>query len=331
MDKTTSSEFKEQIMNNITDFINKANSSNLFNGSDFMVIIIPSDNTDPKDQLKNGISAIDLGNCTNVIKEFYNISQNESLYILNIESKKNETEKLNGNNDNSFNLGKNNQIEVYEKSGKRLDLSICKQDIKIMKYLGDAKELDIDSAMDLANQGIDVFNTNDDFFNDICKEFDNTNGTDIIIKDRRTDLYKNVTFCEIGCSYTGMNYDLKIANCICDPSLLQINSDNNTNIYNINKEEENNTFKALTKSFIANLFDFNFDLFKCYNLVFNLNIFISNIGFYCMASMISLQIIFLIIFLIKRLNPLKRFMLIFNNYNSKASISFPPPKNIGYY
>ena len=225
------------------------------------------------------------------------------------------------------NLGKNIQTEVYDKSGKRLDLSICKQDIKIMKYLGDAKELDIDSAMDLANQGIDVFNANNAFFNDICQEFDNSNGKDIIIQDRRTDIYKNATFCEVGCSYSGMNYDLKIANCICDPSLLQSNSDNNTNIDNINKEEENNTFKALTKSFIANLFDFNFDLFKCYNLVFNLNIFISNIGLYCMASMIFLQIIFLIIFLIKRLNPLKRFMLIFNNYNPKASISFRPPKN----
>ena len=43
--------------------------------------------------------------------------------------------------------------------------------------------------MDLANQGIDVFNANDAFFNDICQEFDNSNGKDIIIQDRRTDIF----------------------------------------------------------------------------------------------------------------------------------------------
>ena len=34
---------------------------------------------DPKEQIKKGISAIDLGNCTKEIKDYYNIPQNESL------------------------------------------------------------------------------------------------------------------------------------------------------------------------------------------------------------------------------------------------------------
>ena len=32
-----------------------------------------------EEQLKNGIYAVDLGNCTNVIKEYYKIPQEESL------------------------------------------------------------------------------------------------------------------------------------------------------------------------------------------------------------------------------------------------------------
>ena len=98
-------------------------------------------------------------------------------------------------NCDSFNLGKNAQVEVYDSLGNKLDLSVCKENIKIMKYIGDVEELNIDSAKSLANQGVDVFNANDDFFNDICQSYDNNNGTDIVIKDRRADIYQNASFC----------------------------------------------------------------------------------------------------------------------------------------
>ena len=112
-----------------------------------------------------------------------------------MESKKNETKNNENNNDNSFNLGKNNQIEIYDSSGNNLDLSVCKENIKIMKYLGDvAEELNINTAKSYAESGVDVFNASDGFFNDLCHKYDNKDGIDIIIKDRRTDIYKNVTF-----------------------------------------------------------------------------------------------------------------------------------------
>ena len=315
IEQTSSSEFKTQIKNNITAFLN-LNSSEVINGSDFIALILTSDDVDPKEQLKKGISAIDLGNCTEVLKEYYNIPKEESLIILNMESKNNETKKNeenNNNEDNSFNLGKNVQVEVYDKSGNKLDLSVCKQDIKIMKYIGNVEELDIQSAKDLANQGIDVFNASDDFFNDICQDYNNTNGKDIVIQDRRNDIYQNASFCQKGCSYDGMNYELMTANCICDSSILQSSSDNGINSDNTNNEEETLNFKSLTKSFISNLFDFNFEVFRCYNLVLNIKKLTSNIGFYCMCTTFGLQSIFLFVFLIKRLTPLKYFMLLFKN------------------
>ncbi len=39
----------------------------------------------PEEQFKNGISAVDLGNCTNVLKEHYKIPLEEDLIILNKE------------------------------------------------------------------------------------------------------------------------------------------------------------------------------------------------------------------------------------------------------
>ena len=59
-EQTSSKEFKEQLFNNITSFVG---SSELINGSDFIAVVLSSDDMDPKDQLKKGISAIDLGNC----------------------------------------------------------------------------------------------------------------------------------------------------------------------------------------------------------------------------------------------------------------------------
>ena len=67
-------------------------------------------------------------------------------------------------------------MEIYDYSGIKLDISVCKEDIKVLKYIGDVEELNIQSAIDLADQGIDVFNANDEFFNDICDFYDNKDG-----------------------------------------------------------------------------------------------------------------------------------------------------------
>ena len=95
------SEYKNLLLSNITEFIN---SSVIINGSNFISVVISSDNMDPKELLKKGISAIDLGNCSSIIKEHYNISQEENLFVLNTELKNEDTSKA--NNSNSFNLGK---------------------------------------------------------------------------------------------------------------------------------------------------------------------------------------------------------------------------------
>ena len=167
-----------------------------------------------------------------------------------------------------------------------------------MKYIGEVKELNLESAMSLANQGIDVFNAHDDFFNDICKKYDNTNGTDIVIKDRREYIYQNASFCQSGCIYNGMNYDLMIANCLCDSSFLQNGLENN----NTNNEENTKeilNFNTLAESFLSNLLDFNINVIYCINLLFNLQILKTNIGFISMIIMLIFQIMFFLFILRK--------------------------------
>ena len=275
-------DFKSEISNNIISFMN---SSELFNGTDFIAVFLSSDNLEPKEQLKKGISAIDLGNCTQIIKKHYNISEDENLIIVNMESKNNKNNI--DNDDSSFDIGKNNQIEIYDFSGRKLDLSVCKEGIKIMKYIKDVEKLDIQSAFNLANIGVDVFNASDDYFNDICHNYENSDGKDIIIKDRRNDIYQNVSFCQKGCKYNGIDYDLVTANCICDSSFLQNNIEYNNTKEENNKEEKLN-FRELKESILLNLFNFNINVLYCYNLVFNLKLLKRNIGFFCMVFLFFL-------------------------------------------
>ena len=90
---TSLSEFKAQIMKrSILSLINAVDSSEIINDSDFIALIFLLDSINPKEQIEKGISAIDLGNCTNVLKEHYHINKDEYLYVLNIESKRNKSE-----------------------------------------------------------------------------------------------------------------------------------------------------------------------------------------------------------------------------------------------
>jgi hypothetical protein len=110
-----------------------------------------------------------------------------------------------------------------------------------------------------------------------------------------------------------MDYKLMTANCICDSNFLQGEKDITNE--EINKQPETANFKSITKSFISNLLQFNFDVVKCSNLVFNKKILIKNIGFFVLAIMQFLQIIFLFIYLNKKLRKIKYFMINYKNDN----------------
>ena len=291
----------------IFDFISSNSSSSIISNSEIIQVISTSDKMSIEEQLKTGVSPVDLGECTNSIKEYYNISKEENLIILNQEKRNNnEQNKSSENNENSITLGKYSQIEVYDLSGRKLNLSVCKTGIKILKYLGDVEKLNINSAKNYADLGVDIFNASSDYFNNICFQYKNDDGKDIVVNDRRKDIYQNVSFCQDGCMYNGMNYDLMIANCICDSSSLEGEKNLTNNDYNNTGVSQ---FKTLVKSFIANLLDFNIDILYCHNLVFNIPILKRNIIFYFMILMNILQFCCLIIFLFKRLKPIKNYLI----------------------
>ena len=114
------------------------------------------------------------------------------------------------------------------------------------------------------------------------------------------------------------------ADCSCDTSLFQEEGKNITE--SVEEQKETLSFKSISKTFISSLLDFNIEVIFCSNLVFDTEILSKNIGFYCMTSLLVLQIIFLVIFLIKKLRPIKSYMLNFQNLQNKTQKA-EPPKN----
>ena len=305
----TREEFKYEIARNIEKYINF---NKIIIGSDFTAIVSYSDDINPKEEIDIGKSSIDLGNCTQIIKNYYNMSKDEKLIIVNMEEKYNRSRENKYEENSSLDLGKNIQIEVYDISGKQLDVSVCKEEIKLIKYIGDVEELDFQSAESLSERGIDVFNINDKFFNDICHP-NRIENKDIILKDRASDIYQNVILCQEGCVYNDINYYLMIVNCKCNSSMLQIGIDNKTNFNNNNDALEKidlNWIKKLLKSSIEQI---NFNVIPCINLAFDKKILLKNIGFYCMCIMLIFQLILLFVYSIKKLKSLKNFMFSFAN------------------
>ena len=111
----------------------------------------------------------------------------------------------------------------------------------------------------------------------------------------------------------------------CESIILEEYEYNNTNV---EKNLKDDKFKILTKLFISNLIDFNYDVLRCYNLALNKKILINNIGFYCLSFTFILQIIFIFIYLIKKLKPLKYFMLIFQMNQSEKNLKTTNKNNI---
>jgi len=319
-DDATPSQFKDMITNNLTLYVD---SKRVINGSNFKAQIISSSDLDPIEQIKNGISGLDLGNCITILKKHYNIPKEEDLIIVEIETKEDKEKNKNLNKKVDFvNLGKNVQASIYDKSNRKLDMSYC-NDITIMKNLADLEGVDFETAKKMAEQNIDVFNVNDTFFNDICHPFKSESG-DIIIKDRRDDLFQNVTFCGEGCLYNGIDYNYMIARCICDGDNIQTGEDNNLGL---NDERKGVSLNDIVNSFTGQLFNFNFKVVTCYNLIFDSDILKRNIGFKVMISLIGVELFIFLFFSKNRLKPIKNYMLVFEPFDPNIDPPNPPKKN----
>ena len=88
------------------------------------------------------------------------------------------------NTDNSHSLPNKVECQACDDENIILDLSLCNDaEIEVIYAIKNDSLIDFKSANDLKESGIDVFNINDSFFNDICQGFSQSNN-DITLEDR---------------------------------------------------------------------------------------------------------------------------------------------------
>ena len=228
------------------------------------------------------ISTIDLGECENILKTKYNLSKDDSLIIVKTDIKSEDLSSTYV------------QYEIYNPNTlAQLDLNFCNE-VKITVNVPVNLDSDTLSIYDsLSESGYNLFDSEDDFYNDICSTYTSANGTNMTLEDRKKEMYSvsgNITMCQSGCIFESYDKKTKKAKCVCD---VQCES-TETNVTNINFNKD-----SIASSFLSTLTNSNFLVLKCYKLVLDFSNFLKNKGRIIMSIILLLFIILLFIYCIK--------------------------------
>ena len=270
---------KEDIVNNITELIESIGIGKYYEikGEDFTITIKPTNAS-----YSPNSTHIDFKECEDALRNFSNIPSSKLLTIFQMEL------------DNKDDTSLVNQVEyqIYDDNKKLLDLSICENiDIKVTYACKEDKINEIEYVNYFKDLGIDIFDINDAFFNDICHPYSQSDN-DVTLKDRIKDLYRNFSLCNDGCVYIGIDPENKTISCNC-----KVKS-------NISLEIINSTLKRLDEIKV----DSNFALIKCFNLVFSLKKKSKNVGFWLFLLLVLGHIPLLIWLFNKGIKPLKEYI-----------------------
>ena len=212
-------------------------------------------------------SIINLGEFENIIKEKYTM-KNEKLIIFKTEQKFEES------------LIPFIQFEIFNsKTKERLDLSFW-------EYKNYYYEIYI--PVSINENEIFKYDINNRYYNDICEIY-SKNNIDISLFDRKREYYKNnLSLCQNNCLYK--NYDSISKRVVC-------------------KCRVQNRISLLNKSILFNKIEnkkrkTNFDIIKCYRLVFIKKGLIKNFGNYIFLLIILIYISLSILFYKKGYNYL---------------------------
>ena len=199
----------------------------------------------------NNGTIIDLDQCEAILKHKNNISENDSLYIMIIDTFLDELKFPIVDYSVYYPFTNNNLT--------KLDLNPCKN-VKVK----------ISFPINISTYEIDQYNLSSDLYNDLCYTLINDKGIDKPLKERRKEsLDNNIYVCEENCIFTEYDIIEKRALCSCYTKIeLPIISE-----IRIDKQKLLSNFKNIKN--IA-----NFKMLNCLHLMFNKNnIFINSANY----------------------------------------------------
>ena len=227
-----------------------------------------------------------------------------------------DSNNMNSNNitDNYFIILYNNGNGVTQYiSSKEYDFSFCNEDpifyddevqIKNLRYNYNNKPpMNVtkisNKISEVSDKGIDLFDPNSNFLNDICFKFTSDKGYDVTLESRVEDYYQNITFCDDreGSHYISCNYSIKneieILTYRCAYGFYKSNEDKSSFINKLDSE-----LKSLVS--VSNL-----KVITCYKQFLNLRDIIRNYGGIMCILVLIIQIICFLIFCFSGIKPIK--------------------------
>ena len=222
-----------------------------------------------KKNINNNMTIIDLGECELLLRQEYNISNNEPLFMKKIDVFQ-EGMKIPRVEYNVYSKLKGSNLE-------RLNLSIC-QSSKIIL-----------SIPVIISESIDKLNSSSGYYNDICYIAKSEKGTDIILKDRKKEFIENnKTVCQDDCDFKEYDYTNNKAKCSCKVKEAKTSLAD----MKINKTKLYEKFVDINN--IANI-----KLMNCYKVLFNKEGIIDNISFFIVIPNLIFHVVSMIIFYTK--------------------------------
>ena len=237
-------------------------------------------------ELSINIPKVNFGNCYNKVKDEYKI--NEDLIIV-VADKLN---KINPSTSYSF---------FHPKTGEKLPSEeICKDETiiveeNLLSFLNE-NDTNYELMLHLTKQNINIFNISDEFYTDICYDYESPVKKDIPLRDRITTFYPNVTLCDEGCKNSCINLEDMTAKCDCKFN----------DIANNDLIKENALLNNLVGEVIYIISNSNIAVLKCYKYIFKY--FSKLYGGFITVSLLLCHILLSIIFFTYELNNIKRYV-----------------------
>ena len=137
--------------------VDYSNVNHTIKGDGFILQVYPSDN--PLDDYHK-VSEVDFSRCEIVLRRIYQIPKKEPLIIVKYDFIHSDLIT--------------NQVEysIYDNKGNKLNTSVCNEINTNISYpINEDLDIDLEKGENMFIKGIDVFNAEDDYFNDICSTY----------------------------------------------------------------------------------------------------------------------------------------------------------------
>ncbi len=236
------------------------------------------------------VSEINFGSCYDEIKKNNNI--NSDLIILIYEKYFNDSLLI------FYDFYNPNSLEKIDisKECQNADIIIEKNINELLKRNNE----NIDKSIELAKQNINIFDKSNEFFYDICFNYESPNGKDIPLKDRLKEFYPNITLCDERCLYKGVNLTSMSAICQCKF----------TDFIGNKFFSENAFISKISEEIEEIISTSNVLILQCYENIFDYKYFRKNTGGFIILTIMICHTICILIFYYIHLDKLTRYIFI---------------------